>query len=225
MILEHPVQSGDKSGQSEPKMKTLQRVILCLPIFAVLAIAVVSSVNYARSSQRVAALQAGERDVAEHAEHLRATDAVDYPTEWIATASQLAAQDPARNDDAIALLEAALDANPNHPNAWAQLAYLYAIRAGGFDDAAAHALQNSIDLCPYCGREILRWRFTFVLQHWDAVPESLRADVFSGADFLRWWYLDYTYLNSVRGDALERGIPFDAYRRNVNTPIRPSEVQ
>lgn len=203
----------------------MRRTFLALPVLAVLAIATVSSISFALSNARIDGLRSGDRDVVEHALSLRQAARVSHPREWIETATLLLDQAPSDFETSLSLLESALAAGPDNPNAWALLAFLYVQRAGGLDTDALNALQISIDQCGYCEKSLLRWRFTFVLQHWQDAPEKIRAEVFSGADFLRWWFLDYAYLNEVRAEALARRIPFDEYRRNVNSPIRPSEVR
>ena len=167
----------------------------------------------------------GSLNVAQHAQSLRAKAQVDHPQEWIMAATYLSTSSSEQDDLSIEILQRALDASPHHPNGWALLSFLQSRNTRAFDDLAERYLQKSFEHCPFCSRRLLRWRFTFTLQHWEEVNEETRLAAFSGADFLRWWYLDYEFLNTVREAALSENIPFDDYRRLVNTPVRPNEIR
>ena len=162
--------------------------------------------------------------ILEEGERLRAKGKVAQASKWIETANLISAQSNANDDLAIDLLEAALAVDPAHPDAWALLSFLNTRQAGRYTDASEQALQTSIKLCGYCDKALLKWRFTYVLQHWDAVSEDTRMAAFSGADFLRWWHLEYEYLGRLRRQSLARNIPFDEYREKVGTHVRPNEI-
>lgn len=191
-------------------------VALLLPAWA--------STSTLRSMERVSALQSGSIDLLTHAKFLNRKSRVVHPYEWTQTARLLTTQKPETTTLAISLLESALSESPNDPQAWALLAFLRKQDAGSLSLDAEQALRQSFDTCPYCSKALLRWRFSFVLENWDTASEDTRLSAFSGADFLRWWHLDYAYLKQVRDDARSRGIPFDQYRQKINTPMRPNEI-
>lgn len=202
----------------------LLRLLLSVPVLAMMTLTIGTSFNVFLAHKRVAAIQAGDADLASRADALLAERTVNHSPEWIATATQLSAEAPTHDAQSIELLERALDEDPTRPKAWALLSYLYARRDGAFSPAAKAALQVSLEACGYCDHDLLEWRFNFVLQNWKAAPEPIRIAVFSGADFLRWWHLEYEYLRAVRTEAIALGIPFDTYRRRVGTHIRPNEL-
>ncbi len=123
------------------------------------------------------------------------------------------------------LTRSSLRRQPQQPFAWAQLADVRTRLKGNPDPVALEALQHSIGLCRYCNRELLRWRLTFALNHWDSIPESLRLEIFEGAEFLRWWHLDGAFLAEARETAEARNIPFADYQQKVLTNLRPYEVE
>lgn len=205
-------------------MKPLFRLLLFSPVLGCLAIGVGASVDVFRTHQAIDALQSGEVSAIDRAQTLLASGKVSQASLWIETANLVSSQSSKHDAVAIRLLDAALAKDANHPDAWALLSFLNTRRYGEYTEASDLALQKSIELCGYCDHALLRWRLTYVLQHWDAVSEPVRMQVFSGADFLRWWHLDYDYLGRLRRQSLERGIPFDAYRKKVGTHVRPNEV-
>jgi len=173
---------------------------------------------------RVSALQSGSTDPLAHAETLHQKPSVTHPYEWAQTARLLARQGPEANSLAISLLESALSESPSDYQSWSLLAFLRKQDSGNFSADVERDLRKSFEACPYCNKSILRWRLTFVLDNWDAASEDIRISAFSGADFLRWWHLDYDYLKTIRAEANSRGIPFDQYRRKIDTPMRPNEI-
>lgn len=115
---------------------------------------------------------------------------------------------------------------PANAFGWAHLAYLelQLVSKDGDVSPAMDALAASFEACPFCHRDLLRWRLSFVLSNWEQTPEPLRRAAFDGADFLRWWYLDVEYLSAAREQAVGDGVPFDVYRSEVKTSVRPWEV-
>lgn len=202
----------------------IYRISIAIPVIALGGFGLWLSLESVRETVRVSHIQDGDIDVLTHASTLAKQTRVDYPIEWISTATQLSASRSDQDALAIKLLEAALKEDPAHPRAWTLLSFLRTREAGEFTPAAETALQKSNELCGFCERDLLRWRLTYTLQHWADADETTRMAAFRGADFLRWWYLEYDFLNQVRANAIERGIPFDQYRRDVNSPVRPNEV-
>jgi len=146
------------------------------------------------------------------------------PETLVSLAERLVSLGPDQDDRAAALLDRALEADDGRPYAWTLLAYIETRRSGSFSARAREAFARSLDVCPLCDKDLLRWRLEFVITHWDEVPASLRADVFEGADFLRWWHLDAAFLQTQKERAAARGIPFADYQRAVNSPVRPHEI-
>ena len=126
--------------------------------------------------------------------------------------------------EARALLKQALADDPNAPTAWSLLAFVEHRISGAFSPDAQTAFRRSVEVCPMCNADLIRWRLDFVLANWDDTPEDLRKAAFVGADFLRWWHLDYEFVASRRALAISQGIPFVQYQRAVNTPVRPEEI-
>jgi hypothetical protein len=114
----------------------------------------------------------------------------------------------------------AVEADPSRAGAWAQLAYLEFSRTNSVNAAALEALARSMDACPLCSEQLVRWRFNFVLANWSAIPEALRRRAFEHADRLRWIGVNAEFLAEMRMKATLAGIPFDRYRSEVDTPVR-----
>ena len=146
------------------------------------------------------------------------------PERLIAQAVRIAGSETGDLDRATAFVEAALDKNPDQPYAWALLAYLDARSESGLGEVGLNALRRSYALCLVCNRDLIHWRLEFILANWPRVSEDIRLSAFESADFLRWWYLEYDYLARLRQTAHEAGIPFAAYQRKINTPVRPNEL-
>jgi len=118
-----------------------------------------------------------------------------------------------------------VELDPSRGFAWATLAYLDTRNAGGeVNEAALESLTRSMDVCPLCDQSLIRWRFNFVLAHWDYVPEGLRKRAFEQADILRWTGDNAEFLAEMRFKARLEGIPFDAYRAAVDTPARSWDI-
>ncbi|MFT3724244.1 MAG: hypothetical protein QM773_11705 [Hyphomonadaceae bacterium] len=111
--------------------------------------------------------------------------------------------------------------DPSRAFAWANLAWLEMKRSSGaVSPATIDALTKSMDACPLCDEGLIRWRFNFVLANWQAMPEAVRRRVFEQADLLRWNGPNAEFLADMRAKARSAGVPFDAYRSAVNTPVR-----
>jgi len=148
------------------------------------------------------------------------------PYRLIRMAEYLSAGDQDDAKIAKKLVEKALIADELQPGAWALHAFLETKIAGIFTDAAARSLRESVKICPLCNNQsLLQWRLQFVLHNWDEVPEDLKAEVFEGADLLRWWYQDYEFLSQQEKYAVVRNIPYLEYRARVDTPYRPEEIR
>ncbi|MEO1070700.1 MAG: hypothetical protein AAFX32_04010 [Pseudomonadota bacterium] len=193
-------------------------------IILALLVPIWSAISTHGSFARIQAVKSGELDVLEHAQRLSQKPQVQVSEEWVATARELYSEIPEQSALATSLLERALVETPGDYESWAYLAFLKRQEPTGFTPEIDADLQRSFEACPYCKKSLLRWRFTFVLANWEATSEQTRLYAFSGADFLRWWHLDYDYLEEVRLAAIARGIPFDEYRRKIDTPARPNEI-
>lgn len=209
---------------SSSKRSIFLSITYAIIVIAAVFIPVSTTVSTQFSLDRTDAIADESLDAEIYAGQLIKSDLTEFPNEWIATAQKLSTGGSDQSALAISLLEKALIEAPDHYQAWALLAFLQRQSQGAYTDQVATALGRSFETCPYCSKSLLRWRFTFVLDNWAAVDEDTRLLAFSGADFLRWYHLDYTYLESVRIDAIARGLPFDAYRRKIDTPARPNEI-
>jgi|GEM_PF-1532135 len=146
------------------------------------------------------------------------------PETLVSLAERLVELGPDHDDRAREFLLRALARDEGRPYAWTLLAFVETRRTGMFSAEARDAFARSVQVCPLCEKDLLRWRLEFVITHWDEVPASIRADVFQGADFLRWWHLDADFLQTQKERAAARGIPFADYQRAVNSPVRPHEI-
>jgi len=224
---ERLLQIGDTAVQDDAKLKMVDwksktaNVIVLISCAFIMAVAL-KTIGVDR---RIGALNSGAIDALSHAATLQQKARVDFPYEWIQTAQLLSEGSPDQRRLAISLLTRALETQPSEPNAWALLAHLEARDATPLSDASKQAFRRSIEVCPYCEKSLLRWRLEFVLRYWSEIPEQDRLSVFSGADLLRWWHLDGDFLKKARATAILRGIPFDEYRRKIDTPVRPNEIQ
>lgn len=119
----------------------------------------------------------------------------------------------------------AVAADPSRAHVWARLAWIETQKTDGkVNPAALDALSRSMDACPLCDQELIAWRFNFVLANWNAVPDPLRRRAFEHADLLRWIGPNAEFLAEMRVKARQNGIPFDAYRAAVNTPVRTWDI-
>jgi len=146
------------------------------------------------------------------------------PDQKISLAEALIQSDPSKDAVALYLLRSALEDDPKRPFALALIAFSQSRLAETFTPDAEAALRESIAICPFCNRDLLKWRLEYVLANWIDVPDDLRLQVFEGADFLRWWHLEYDYLKRTRNLAEAEGIPFAFYQKRIDTPVRPNEI-
>jgi hypothetical protein len=125
-------------------------------------------------------------------------------------------------DEALAYLATtrAIELDPSRPHPWATLAYLETRNAGRVTPRALDALERSMAQCPLCDEALIRWRFNYVLAHWNDMPEPVRRKAFEHADLLRWIGPNAEFLAEMRYKAGLRNIAFDDYRNAVNTPVR-----
>lgn len=138
------------------------------------------------------------------------------------TLSELSLQLPTPDTgSAYAAAQRTTQIDPSRAFAWANLAWLEMKRSSGVvNPATIDALTKSMNACPLCDEGLIRWRFNFVLANWQAMPEVLRRRVFEQADLLRWNGPNAEFLADMRAKARSAGVPFDAYRAAVNTPVR-----
>lgn len=202
----------------------MYQLLRALPALALAVFGLSSSLHTMSADMRISAVQSGQMTAEGAATRLLQEGGVKNSREWISVASVLSAEGRENDPISITLLERVLELDPHHPNAWSLLAFLRARKANAFTDGAASALREASKRCKLCNRAELKWRLTFTLSNWEQMPEDLRMSAFIGADFLRWWYLEYAYLNQIRESAQALSIPFDEYRRKVNSPVRPNEI-
>jgi hypothetical protein len=146
-------------------------------------------------------------------------------TDYLEMLAELGSQEATRNDTAALELAARVaKADPSRASAWAQLAWQEYKKGGVISPASLDALRKSMEACPVCDQDLVRWRFNFVLANWDKAPEDLRKQAFEQADILRWMGQNAEFLGDMRLKALRAGIPFDAYRTAVNTPVRSFDL-
>jgi hypothetical protein len=142
-------------------------------------------------------------------------------TDYLEALAELAVQPETENLEAAhAAAQAAVQADPSRAHAWALLAYLETRKAGKVTPAALKALTSSMDACPLCDQDLIRWRFNFVLANWSAISEETRRRAFDEADILRWTGQHSEFLAEMRLKALGAGVPFDEFRSAVATPVR-----
>lgn len=119
----------------------------------------------------------------------------------------------------------AVEADSTRAHVWARLAWLETQKIGGrVNDAVLEALTQSMDACPLCSQELIAWRFNLVLANWTSIPDPLRRRAFEHADLLRWIGPNAEFLAEMRVKAKQNGIPFDEYRRAVETPVRTWDI-
>lgn len=135
------------------------------------------------------------------------------------------ALDVAGAETALQAARKTVEADAARYHVWARIAWLETEIAGRFTAEAQAALQQSMVLCPLCSDDLVRWRFNFVLTHWRETPEMLRRLAFEQADILRWRGENAEFLAEMRIKAIRAGIPFDAYRSDVDTPVRSWDLR
>jgi hypothetical protein len=150
---------------------------------------------------------------------------VSAPPDYLEALAELGVQ-PATQDIEAAYIAArdAVKADPSRAHAWGLLAYLETQRAGKVTPASLEALTRSMNACPLCDQDLIRWRFNFVLANWNAIPDETRRRAFEQADILRWIGQNREFLAEMRMKAAGAGIPFDDYRSAVATPVRNWDI-
>lgn len=146
--------------------------------------------------------------------------------DYLEAVAELSLQKPTP-DEASAFLAArrATQLDPSRAFAWATLAYLETRQMRGkVNNVALDALTKSMDACPLCDQDLIRWRFNYVLTNWAGMPEAIRNRAFEHADLLRWVGPNEEFLAEMRYKAGLNGIPFDAYRAQVKTPARTWDI-
>jgi hypothetical protein len=163
-------------------------------------------------------------------ESARAALASDWTTstapDYLETMAELSLSQPVA-DEATAFVAArrATQLDPSRAFAWAILAYLETRRTNGtVNELALDALTKSMDACPLCDQDLIRWRFNYVLAHWEQMPEPIRKRAFEHADLLRWIGPNAEFLAEMRYKARLKDVPFDAYRSAVKTPARTWDI-
>ncbi|HEX5007175.1 MAG TPA: hypothetical protein VFV70_08695 [Hyphomonadaceae bacterium] len=156
---------------------------------------------------------------------IRADLASEWPrrasASWLETLAELALQiEPQDTEHALLAAVRATRRDESRAGAWALQAYLESRKAKQVNAATLEALSQSMAACPLCSQELIRWRFNFVLANWAAVPDDIRRKAFEHADILRWMGDNGEFLAEMRIKAMQAGIPYDAYRSAVNTPVR-----
>jgi hypothetical protein len=180
---------------------------------------------------RFAAIQIGDSSLAEADQAtITAKLAEDWPAQrsadYFETLSELALQLPVPDmEKALLAARRTVEADPSRAYAWATIAYLEAGQAKAATPASIEALDKSMDACPLCSVELVRWRFNFVLSYWGAVPEATRRRAFEHADMLRWTDGNGEFLGEMKIKAERAGLPFDAYRSAVDTPVRGWDIE
>ncbi len=107
---------------------------------------------------------------------------------------------------------------------WARFAYLEVARTGEVSQNVVAGIWKSMEACPLCDLALVRWRFSFVLEHWDDMPERVRRTAFEHADLLRWSGEDAEFLAEMRTKSKFAGIPYDEFRAQVETPVRTLDI-
>lgn len=144
---------------------------------------------------------------------------------YLETLAELGVRPETRNHEAaLAAARRAVEADPSRAGAWAQLAFLEYAKGNALTSAAIDALKRSMEACPVCSQDLVRWRFNFVLANWEGMPDEIRRKAFEQADILRWMGQNSEFLAEMRVKARLAGIPFDDYRAAVNTPFRSWDI-
>lgn len=145
--------------------------------------------------------------------------------DYVETVSELSLHlQKADTATAYAAAQRATKLDGSRANAWATLAWLEYSKAKTVTPAVLDLLTKSMDACPMCNQDLIRWRFNFVLANWAAIPEPLRVRAFEQADVLRWTGDNHLFLADMGIKANQAGIAFDKYRMAVNTPVRTLDL-
>lgn len=144
---------------------------------------------------------------------------------YLETLAELGVRPETKNyEAALTAARSAVEADPSRAGAWAQLAFLEYSKGVTLTPAAIDALKRSMEACPVCSQDLVRWRFNFVLANWQGMPDDVRRKAFEQADILRWMGQNSEFLAEMRVKARLAGIPFDDYRAAVNTPFRSWDI-
>ena len=147
------------------------------------------------------------------------------PADYYETLGELALQvKPQQPEAALRLMLHAVSIDPSRAFAWSNIAWLQTQAARRVTPDALKALEASMQACPLCDPALIRWRFSFVLANWNDIPEQVRRTAFEQADMLRWSGDNTEFLAGMRVKATAAGIPYDAYRNSVNTPVRTPDI-
>jgi hypothetical protein len=140
-----------------------------------------------------------------------------YPSAaWFEALSELAT-DP---ETSLTAARKAVEADPSRAFAWARIAWLESAKAGKVTASSLDALTRSMDACPLCDGDLMRWRLNFVLANWSAMPEAVRSRAFEQAELLSWSGENAEFLAEMQVKSDLAGIPFAAYRAAVKSPVR-----
>lgn len=222
--MEPPVAEAnpiDQPPSTADKPVTERRLFRVVGWFALMALGVVAIVPMLGFAWQTAATWSLANSTPADAQATLVSDwSGSNSADYLETIAELSLQQPTP-DEASAFVAArrATELDPSRAFAWATLAYLETRQTGGKVNAVARdALTRSMDACPLCDQDLIRWRFNYVLANWGDMPEALRARAFEQADLLRWIGANEEFLAEMRYKAGINGIPFDAYRARVKTP-------
>lgn len=213
-----------KARPKRPATVALGRAVLWMAVLLVGILTLAPIAGFAsRELKTWALVHADDRTI-------RSELAVEWPDRtsaaWLETLAELGLQiEPPNAERSMWAAMRATARDPSRAGAWAIQAYLETRRAKQVNAAALEALAKSMEVCPLCSQELIRWRFNFVLANWTAIPEPLRRKAFEHADILRWMGDNSEFLAEMRIKAKQAGIPYDAYRSEVNTPVRSWDLE
>lgn len=215
--------------EPEPEQKPvvdgrLWRVASWFGVMAIAAVAVVPMLGFAW--QGVSNWSLANATPVETQELLATNWPDSSSADYLETISELSLRLPEPDvASAFVASKRAIELDPSRAFSWATLAYLETSRTGGtVNEVALDALTKSMDACPLCDQELIRWRFNYVLSHWEQMPEAIRARAFEQADLLRWNGPNAEFLAEMRYKAQLNNIAFDAYRAAVKTPARTWDI-
>ena len=210
-----------------PEEKAGKRLLLAASWFVLLAFSAAATVPMLGLAwQNVASWSLVNASPAETRAALLADWSGSSSPDYLEAVAELSLQQPTV-DEASAFVAArrATQLDPSRAFAWAMLAYLETRQLNGrVDNVAREALTKSMDACPLCDADLIRWRFNYVLTNWSEMPETIRSRAFEQADLLRWIGPNAEFLAEMRFKAGLNGIPFDTYRSRVKTPARAWDI-
>lgn len=208
-----PVSAGERAGRL-----VLWAVLLLVGVGTLAPI-----IRYAGTALRDTALV--QADEATIRRQLSQTWSPFQSADYLETLSELALQLPTpETDRALEAARRAVAADPSRAFAWTTIAYLESEKAGRATPEAIEALGKSMDACPFCSVDLVRWRFNFVLSNWDVIPDAMRRRAFEQADMLRWTPGNGEFLGDMQARAERADLPYDAYRAAVKTPLSSWDI-